>query len=300
MGGWLRRGGIVVPLLLMVMLSGCGLVGQGPGADAAREHRQAQEALARWAEAVAAADGQHPFVPVGEMTGQVGDWENAVGQNKAALYAGMLEAAITFSTETPPDGEVRWGNGTSHTVRTISAQQALEELRAARVQACPECVSLQITAARLSTAQIQTSRGPALAPAWEFTIQGTAVRVTRVAISASDTITVTPPPWDPQDPPVGLWIQSATGTVGGRELTVEFIGAPRSGAEPCGADYSAEAVESSTAVVVMVISHPNPFSGPCTAEGARRTARVELAEALGERTVLEVTQGLPVPVVLTP
>ena len=84
-----------------------------------------------WAEAVAAADGQPWFVPVGEMTGQVGDWETAVGQNKSALYAGMVEAAITLPTETPPDGEVRWENGTSHTAHTISAQQAVQELRAA-------------------------------------------------------------------------------------------------------------------------------------------------------------------------
>ena len=53
-------------------------------------------------------------------------------------------------------------------------------------------------------------------------------------------------------------------------------------------------------MVVIVIAHPNPFAGACTAVGARRTATVTLAEALGERTVLEVTQGLPVAVLLTP
>ena len=300
MAGQLRRCGILVPLLLMVALSGCWVGGQGPAAATDREHRQAQKALDRWAAAVAAADEQAWFVPVGEMTGQVGDWEAGVGQNKEALYAGMVEAAITLPTETPPAGEVRWENGTSHPLHPISAQQALQELKAAVVQACPECVSLQITATRLTTAQIQTSRGPALAPAWEFTIQGTAVRVTRIAIGASDTITVTPPPWDPYDPPVGLSIESATGRVGGRELTVGFTGAPRPGAEPCGADYSAEAVESASAVVVIVTAHPNPFSAGCTLVGARRTATVELAEALDVRIVLEVKQGLPVPVVMTP
>jgi hypothetical protein len=298
---WLRRTGMVVPLLLLIGLSGCWVAGQGPESTIDREHRQAQDALARWSTAVAAADGQAWFVPVGELTGQIGDWEAAVGQNKAALYAGMMDATTTLPTETPPDGEVRWANGTSRTIPTVSAQQALAELRAAGTQApCPECVPLRITAARLTTAQIQTSRGPAMAPAWEFTIEGTAVRVTRIAIGAGDRVSVTPPAWDPNNAPVGLWIESATGRVGGSKLTVAFTGAPRSAAEACGADYSAEAVESSTAVVVIVVEHPNPFAGPCTLVGARRTATVTLAEALGERTVLEVTQGLPVTVLLTP
>ncbi len=39
--------------------------------------------------------------------------------------------------------------------------------------------------------------------------------------------------------------------------------------------------------------------GACTADGARRTASVELAAPLDERAVLEVQQGRPVPVVLT-
>jgi hypothetical protein len=38
----------------------------------------------------------------------------------------------------------------------------------------------------------------------------------------------------------------------------------------------------------------------CTSVGARRTAEVELAAPLGDRAVLEVVQGLPVPVRLTP
>ncbi|GAA2643859.1 hypothetical protein GCM10010399_92280 [Dactylosporangium fulvum] len=43
---------------------------------------------------------------------------------------------------------------------------------------------LQVTGARLSTARIQTTRGPATVPAWEYTLQGTAVRLTRVAVAA--------------------------------------------------------------------------------------------------------------------
>ena len=127
---------------------------------------------------------------------------------------------------------------------------------------------------------------------------GTAVRVTRVAIA--DPITVVPPPWDTSDPPVGVAIDSASGTVGGRELTVAFVGAPLPADQACGEDYTAEAVESDLAVVVIVTRHPHAGFGACSAVGAPRTASVELAAPLGGRAVLEVQQGLPVPVVLTP
>lgn len=302
MAGWVGRWGIVAAVALAAGISGCALGGLPPSGDqdAAKLHQQAQAALTRWADAVAAAGRQPEFVPVGELTGQVGDWEVDVGENnKSALMAGMVQAAITLSAEAPPDGELRWQDGTAETVRLISAQEALSGLKAdAPGSSCPECVPLQITGARLTSGTVETSRGPATAPVWEFTVQGTAVQVTRVAIAAP--VTVVPPPWDPYDAPVGISIESASGTVGGRKLTVAFTGAPAPGDQACGADYTAEAVESSTAVVVIVTPHPHGLGEACTAVGAPRTAAVELAAPLGERAVLEVKEGLPVPILLTP
>jgi hypothetical protein len=236
---------------------------------------------------------------VGELTGQVGDWEANVGDNnKSALMAGIVQAVVKLSAQAPSDGELRGQDGTTATVRLISAQEALSEMRAAGSGACPGCVPVRITAAQLTAGPVETSRGPATAPVWEFTVQGTAVKVTRVAIAAP--VTVVPPPWDPYDAPVGISIDSATGTVGGRQLTVTFVGAPAPGDQGCTADYTAEAVESPTAVVVILTEHPHyPFFAACSAVGAQRTAAVELAAPLGERAVLEVKEGLPVPVLLT-
>jgi hypothetical protein len=297
MAGRSRWLSIVAAVALAAGVSGCGLLPN----DSARLHQQAQADLARWADAVAAAGNQSAFVPVGELTAQVGDWELNVGDNnKPALMAGLVEAAVTLPAETPPDGEVRWQDGSTETVLLISAQQALSGLKAdASGSSCPECVPLRITGARLTSGSVETSRGPAQAPVWEFTVGGTTVRVTRVAIA--DRVTVVPPPWDSSDPPAGISIDSATGTVGGRQLTVDFTGAPDPGSQPCGADYTAEAIESPTAVVVIVTEHPHSaFGEACLDVGARRTAVVELAAPLGERVVLEVKQGLPVPVLLAP
>lgn len=267
-----------------------------------RQRQQARDDLQRWADAVAAAGGDQGFVIVGDATSQIGAWEEEIGSNnKIALMAGKFVAAVALSDETPPPGDVHWQGGSSKSLPVISAAQALRDLQAAGVQDCPECDGLRVTAAKLTTAPIETSRGMATVPAWEFSLEGTTVHITRVAISSQANVSVTPPVWDPNDPPVGLSIESASTRAGSRQLTVFFGGAPKPGGEPCGADYDAEAVESTTAVVVIIIEHRkvSPEVMICEAVGAGRTATVELGAPLGDRAVLEVMEGLPVPVTLT-
>ncbi|MFI5255581.1 MAG: hypothetical protein ACHQ15_09010, partial [Candidatus Limnocylindrales bacterium] len=289
-----RRISLVVALVVALAASGCAF-----GADTARLHQQAQAALARWADAVAVAGGQALFVPVGELTAQVGDWEPDFGDiGKVSLMSGVVQSAIDLPANQPPPTGVIWPDGTSVPVERISAKEALAEINADSVQPCPECVPLTITAARLTTGPVLTSRGPAKAPVWDFTLQGTAVHITRVAVARA--VRVVPPTWDPYNAPGGIAIDSATGSGDGSRLTVAFTGAPDTGDKPCGADYTAEAVESSLAVVVIVIEHRNLFPAACSAVGARRTTDVQLAVPLGDRTVLEVQQGLPVPALLTP
>ncbi len=285
---------ILAAIAVALGLAGC----MGNADDQAKLQRQARAALARWADAVAAAGGPSQIVLVGELTGQVGDWEPAVGDNnKRALMAGLVEAPADLPAAAPPDGEVRWQDGTTASVPLMSARRVVTAIQGADTEPCgDDCVPLRITASRLTTGPIATSHGIATAPIWELTLEGTAVRMTHVAIA--DPVTVVPPPWDPNDRPVGIAIESASGSVGGRELTVAFVGAPP-GDQPCGEDYTAEAVESELAVVVIVTRHPHVTIGACTSVGAPRTATLELATPLGERTVLEVQQGLPVLIVLT-
>ncbi|WP_189336864.1 hypothetical protein [Actinoplanes ianthinogenes] len=79
-------------------------------------------------------------------------------------------------------------------------------------------------------------------------------------------------------------------------MTVSFIGAPASADQPCGSDYAAEAVESGTAVVVIVLEQRHGGGGEvCAMIGASRTAVVNLAAPLGDRAVLEI-HGEAVPV----
>lgn len=265
-----------------------------PTASVARDalHLRADELLAAWA---AASSGGSAPAFVGDLTGQTGDWEEAVGDNnKRALMAGLLRAG-TLSAEAPPDGELRWSDGESATVPLRSATQALDDLASAGGGSCDGCTALEVTGATLTTVPVETTRGPATAPAWRFTLAGTRVTVTRVAVA--DTIAPVPPPFPQDRYPTVRWIESASGLASERNLLVALTGAPGPGSERCGADYTAEAVESPLAVVVIVTEHANPTPAACPQVGARRTASVVLTSPLGDRAVLDVVQGVAVPLV---
>jgi hypothetical protein len=286
---------LIAAIAMAATVAGC----LGDAGDTTELREQAQAVLTRWADAVAAAGGPPAIVPVGELTGQIGEWEVAVGDNnKRALYGGLVESDFSLPDVPPPDGDVNWLDGTTERVPLLSAQQAVAGIRAAATAPCDDCTALRITGAQLTTGSIETSRGPAAAPLWEFAIEGTAVRVTHLAVA--NRVAVVPLPWDANDPPGGVWIDSAKGVVSGRELAVAFIGAPQPGDQPCGEDYTTEAVESDLAVVVIVVRHPNLTPGACVGVGAMRTAIVELAAPLGDRAVLQIQDGTPVPIVLTP
>jgi len=141
-------------------LAGCAFA---PGAtDPPAAHQRARAVLSAWADSVAAA-GEHAAVtPVGELTGQIGDWEEAVGDNnKHALMAGMVAFSSPLSEGAPPDGEVTWQDGTTTKVPLLSAQQAIVAIESETGAPCPDCTMLLVTAAELASGPIQTSRGSA-------------------------------------------------------------------------------------------------------------------------------------------
>jgi len=308
-------GAAIIAVAAFFALRQAGLLSQpaGPGSTATSSatstpstdtadalHRAAETALDAWARAVADAPTDHVVI-ISALTGQVGSWEDGVGDNnKVAVLAGRIVATQALSDTAPPPGEVRWAVGGSLSVALLSADDALRAVITSADSTCPECMAVEVTSATLASASVQTSRGVATVPVWEFTVTGSSVRITRVAIAGP--VSVSPHPG--VDGPGGsISIQSAIGIPESELLTVSFVGAPLDASGSCGADYTAEAVESDLAIVVLVTAHPHPaeaasssLSFGCRAVGAIRTAVVTLASPLGERTVLEVREGMPVPV----
>ena len=263
-----------------------------------RIHQQAQDALARWADAVRDSGGA-TITFVGELTSQIGNWEAENGENKVALLAGAVESMTDLQADNPGRREVKWLDDTKIDVNVMSAEATLQELIAGGTGECTDdCAPLRVTEANLATGLVETSRGPAEAPIWVYGVAGTSVRITRVAVDES--VTVVPPAWNADDPPIGISIDSAMGASDSRDLQVAFVGAPDDGSKPCGADYTAEPVESELAVVVIVEEHRNPTPGACALVGAIRIAAFRLESRLGDRVVLEVRQGLPVSVEAPP
>lgn len=289
-----RRSGFAI--VVAMALAGCAFAPVATDPVPARQ--RAQAVLAAWADAVAAAGAHAAVTPVGELTGQIGDWEEAVGDNnKRALMAGLIASDRPLPEEAPPDGEVVWQDGTTTKVPLMSAQQAIVAMESTTEAPCADCAMLLVTDAQLTSGPIETTRGPAAAPIWEFTVEGTAVKVTRVAIANPVVVAPDEGGWG-----LGLAIESASGAVDGSEVTVAFVGAPNPGNMACGEDYTAEAVESDLAVVVIVTRHPHVGLLPqgCSAVGARRTATATLAAPLGDRVVLDLQQGTPVSLALAP
>ena len=98
------------------------------------------------------------------------------------------------------------------------------------------------------------------------------------------------------DPP----ILSAAIDPGGLRMTVKFTGARNPATEPCGIDYSAEAVESAKAIVIIIFQQRHAYGEECTLEGTDRTAVVSLARPLDNRVVLDLSQPEPVRVSSAP
>jgi hypothetical protein len=71
----------------------------------------------------------------------------------------------------------------------------------------------------------------------------------------------------------------------GLTLTVGVVGAPNTPG-PCGADYTASAAESETAVGVAVKGTPHGGTGNCDLVGYFRTVTVHLSAPLGGRVLL--------------
>jgi hypothetical protein len=251
-------------------------------------HQQAHEALERWADAVRA-NGGAGITFTGNLTSQIGSWEANNGDNKDALEGGAITVTNALSEERPGRREVKWLDGTKVEVEVLSARQALDALIDSAAGDCGGCEPLRVTEANLATDLAETSTGPAEVPKWVYSLRGSGVRITRVAVDGG--VTVDPPPWNADDPPAGLSIDAAIGEPGSRKLTVQYVGAD----ESCGLEPSVEAVESDLAVVVIVEELPGADADGCRLIGRLRTAEVTLDAALGDRVVLEVRQGLPVP-----
>jgi hypothetical protein len=277
---------VVAVCVAVLALSACG----GVANQVATDRAQARADLDRWAAVVAKVGDA--FAPVEDLTRVVGGFSGPrAGEQKLAVIGGALRARAPLAAG-PSTGTIRWVDRSTLATPLLSAAAALAAVP--RQAPCPTgCVPVEVTAARLLTMTVNTTRGAAEVPTWRFTLAGTSVELLQAAVPASR-VTALTSPYGP-DP-----TRSAHLAADGRTLIVSFMGAPLSRSHQCGADYTAEVVESPTAVVPIVVEHPHGGIGSCASSGAVRTATVLLAAPLGSRAVLDLRSGLPMAVTRDP
>ncbi|MEU7905349.1 hypothetical protein [Actinoplanes sp. NPDC049118] len=118
--------------------------------------------------------------------------------------------------------------------------------------------------------------------------------------SQSPAPTDTKPSRAPSPTYPGKSIDSVVVDPGTTRMKVTFAGTSAPATAACGADYSAEAVESTKAVFIIILEQRNPYSGLCTLIGETRTATLNLARPLGDRAVLNIPKSRPSAVTTAP
>ena len=194
---------------------------------------------------------------------------------------------------------VTWPDGSSVRTAVNSAADAYNRLLAGAML-CANCPAdgtmdgitprpVTLTAVRLTTLVVATTRGQAAVPAWQFSFAESGVRL---LVAAAEAARVEPAPRGAE---AGMPILDASIAPDGRTLTVRLVGACPSSRIPCGADYFGYPVESANAVGVVITARGYSGRMACTMEGYGREVTVRLAASLAGRTVRELQGGTAVP-----
>jgi hypothetical protein len=304
------RSFVVAVVACAGLLAGCGSV--GPSTDIGGPARQASPAGAgspsedtasfrdravavakAWQDGGMSTAWNRGFVPLQELTVEPAWTPN--GDLKASYGNGWIRSASPLP-DTAGKGEVRFADGASLPTSLVGAQTAYNRFPK-RTGTCPmggqplTCQWLTITAARLSTVEILTTRGRAIVPAWHFTVSGVAQPLISVAVAPS---AMTPIPRMTLPRP-----RSADGLVGAMDLASSSgrVVAFKIGIGACDKDPRGLVLETPELVVVGgSVTRPDPGT-LCTAQLVLHPVEVRTKQPVGRRPVVDAISGQPL---LTP
>ena len=199
-------------------------------------------------------------------------------------------------------GIVRFADGTSLPVPLVGAQTAYSRLpkRSANCPMADKPSWLTITAARLSTVEIRTTRGQGIVPAWHYTVAGLTQPFISVAVAPS-AISALPhlklgehqPGRDGLVSAGGLAAKKANGSSAPKGDVLVFR--IRFGA--CDKDPRGLVQETSELVIIGGSVTPNTSGLPCVAMQQRRQVEVRMKEPVGSRVIVDAVSAIPM---LTP
>lgn len=286
-----------------------------PTGDAAMvfQARAAQIAEA-WRAAPDAERWRTGFVPLQDLTVLTERDPGFTDETKQAFLAGWFRSTVKLPGKAG-SGSVTFPDGQRMTVPLVSAASAYAALDQGDAPPClppgaqpavpptktpgtvtgpddntgtllpQSCATLTVTAARLDTVNLRTSRGEATVPAYLFTVRGLRGQVARVAVdqSAIGKSSVDPVP-DDLRPPNLRSVQGLT-RVDGTTLEYQLgLGACDVDVKPLFAEYDD---------VVVVGGTARTEGDVCTDQLVLKPVSVTLAKPLGDRIVLDSGTGAP-------
>ncbi|WP_328884917.1 hypothetical protein [Streptomyces sp. NBC_00316] len=254
------------------------------GADSAPESEaRARQVADAWDGSKAAEVWAKGYYPMGKVVQLP---ENAFhnGDDKLAYTARNLVLRGELPATSPKDGRVKWESGGSLTLPLMEAREAFATVAGGSTDG----PHLTVTGVKLGEMSLSTSRGPAMVPAWLFTLEGYDTPLKRVALSPSKLpeAPIKPAGEVPTDElaPLGRMV----GVAGdGRSVTVVAT----HGA--CDDGPAVDALETGGSVVLSA-SVIGTKDGPCTKQLLAKEVTVKLDRPLGDRVLLDAFTGRPV------
>ena len=273
------------------LLAGCSLIDRpATPAESERAFQERAAAVAKaWQDGHITTAWTMGFVPLQELTREPA-WDPK-GDLKASYGNGWIRTTSPLPNTTGR-GDIRFADGTSMPVPLVGALTAYSRFPK-RSGACPTagppvtCQWLTITAARLSTVQIHTTRGLAAVPAWRYTVAGLTQPLMSVAVAPSAITTFPQVTLPGQSAPGGL-VSAISLISSSRDVVVFDIGIGACDEDPRGL------VRETPELVVVGGSVTPPDAGTsCTSKLRSHRVEVRTTQPVGTRPIVNALSGQP-------
>ncbi|WP_206442406.1 hypothetical protein [Streptomyces boncukensis] len=269
--------------------SGCGNQQEADGSaqesDSDREaqpHR-ARQVAAAWDGSPAAAAWRAGYHPMGDVV-QLPRGGLRSRADEQAYEDRSFVLRVKLPATRPEDGRVAWAGGKT---LTRPLEGADESYKALADEHAGERPHLTVTKVKLGEMTVATSRGPAVVPAWMFTLDGYDSPLKRAAVIPSK---LPQPPIgrarDVPGPPLHHLVRIAAD---GRSVTVVALHGV------CDDGPAVDVLETRGSVVLSPSVKHRKHEGHCTKQGKLQQVTAKLDRPLGDRVLLDVITGRPIP-----
>jgi hypothetical protein len=207
-------------------------------------------------------------------------------KTKEAFGAGWYALRVPLE-EKPGKGAIEYPDGSKTEIDVLSAATAFQAMDQGDA-GCPECATLEVTAAQLGKAPLRTSRGVATVPVWLFTVTGLSAPVGRVAVppgSITPLPTPSVPAWDNREP-----LAAAQDLVSVDEGRIDF----RLGVGACDKGIKGLVWEDPEVVVIGGSVTPPGPAEICTDQLLLHPVTVMTSAPIGDRLIIDALTGVPV------